>query len=376
MGGGQSKDSNAAKKGASYKEPVINGDLEEFSLEVYAQGNKFEAVKYILSDEVATKFFMDYLKSEFSAESLMFYLAVEQFKLLRSPTEITSTSATLVETYLKEGSEYEVNVSAAMKSSLLSLLVAEDLASRHGEAVRLIEIAQQEVIAMLAMNGLPRYISSGAYKKWRGDESAVASAFKHDAQPSDNPRLVEKAFSMVDQVEKELILAQGSWLKQFIAMVEILPVAVSISTADTSRRGFPLIYVNMEFERMTGFSRDSVVGRPGCKFLQSSKSEREALMQMSQALKSSQECKIDVTNFKKDGTFFRNLVCLKPILDTAGVMRYVVAVQHDITGEGISSSRNKFAESLVSHIPHTIHVPLSTAAAAAGTPLFTKEEGK
>lgn len=74
MGGGQSKDSNAAKKGASYKEPVINGDLEEFSLEVYAQGNKFEAVKYILSDEVATKFFMDYLKSEFSAESLLFYL--------------------------------------------------------------------------------------------------------------------------------------------------------------------------------------------------------------------------------------------------------------------------------------------------------------
>ncbi len=80
----------------------------------------------------------------------------------------------------------------------------------------------------------------------------------------------------------------------------------------------------------------------GCKILQSPKSEKEAISEMSSALKNGKVCKVDVTNFKEDGSFFRNLVCLKTVCDKLKVPRFVVGIQHDITGEGISATRIKY----------------------------------
>ncbi len=284
-----------------------------------------------------------------------------------SPSTVVEVSNKISSMYLNPGAEFEVNISDAMKKTLHQMIISDRIV--FSELNKLIEIAQHEIIAILAMNGFPRYIASSDYTEWRRDETAHAKTFRQllplestdyetDPVAADNSRrLINKAMTSFDTKDVFIISLHESWFKYFISCAELLPVSVSIATADQGRRGFPLVYTNPEFERMTGYSRHGIMGK-NCKFLQSSKTEREGLLIMSAALRDSALVKIDVTNFKKDGSFFRNFVTMKPILDQNGVVRYVVCIQHDITGEGISLTRGRFADKLLQCIPDVMIIPI------------------
>ncbi|RUA22478.1 PAS domain-containing protein [Billgrantia gudaonensis] len=56
-----------------------------------------------------------------------------------------------------------------------------------------------------------------------------------------------------------------------------------VTIADMRQPDIPLIYVNGAFERITGYSRDEVLGR-NCRFLQGSDTDEQALAELRQAL--------------------------------------------------------------------------------------------
>ncbi len=87
------------------------------------------------------------------------------------------------------------------------------------------------------------------------------------------------------------------------------PVGITIS--DPDREGNPLIYANEAFERLTGYSREEVVGR-NCRFLQGEESSPEAVAQMAVAIDAGEAVSVELVNYRADGEAFWNEVTIAP----------------------------------------------------------------
>lgn len=68
-----------------------------------------------------------------------------------------------------------------------------------------------------------------------------------------------------------------------------------------------------------------IIGK-NCRFLQSDKTESESIKSLSEALKYAKPTRVSITNVRKDGTLFRNLLAIKPVFDENGVYRYVLGI--------------------------------------------------
>ena len=166
---------------------------------------------------------------------------------------------------------------------------------------------------------------------------------------------VLQAFEHIDYLEVSRIMKSGSWLLTFISAVESIPICVTISTASKERIGFPLIYVNKHFESTTGYTRNEILGA-NCKFLQRDGSghrgaEADSIQRLSYALRNATSIKVAITNFRSDGSPFRNLLAIKPVFDLNGEYKYVIGVQFDLSSNGATASTLKLADELITMLP-------------------------
>jgi len=166
--------------------------------------------------------------------------------------------------------------------------------------------------------------------------------------------IVSQALVTVDEAEVVLMLRSGDWLQNLIATVEDLPLCVSLATARPERRGFPLVYVNKAFENTTGYDRKDIVGR-NCAFLQSEESEQDQIAKLQNALRTAQPVKVAITNKRKDGVNFLNLLAMKPVFDSEGIYSYVIGVQYDITNRTATQKELMLVNDLLSILPNILH---------------------
>jgi sigma-B regulation protein RsbU (phosphoserine phosphatase) len=103
-----------------------------------------------------------------------------------------------------------------------------------------------------------------------------------------------------------------------------------ITIADAKLPSQPLIYVNAGFERLTGYSAASVLGR-NCRFLQGPGTDPSIAMEIRQAIKAQRECTVEILNYRKDGVPFWNRLSLTPIFDESGHATHFIGIQSDIT---------------------------------------------
>mmetsp|Transcript_7070 Transcript_7070/g.10512 ORF Transcript_7070/g.10512 Transcript_7070/m.10512 type:complete len:348 (-) Transcript_7070:207-1250(-) len=176
----------------------------------------------------------------------------------------------------------------------------------------------------------------------------------NEAIPLNTRDIVAEAASSVDEEEIESLLSAGQWLGNLLASVENLSLCVSLATARSDRRGFPLIYVNKAFEETTGYSRSEIVGQ-NCRFLQSEYCEKDQIELMSTALATAQPVKVAITNRRKDGTDFFNLLSMKPVFDDKGVYSYVIGVQYDISQTDTHIQDIKLVDDLLSILPNILN---------------------
>ncbi|AMD01832.1 EAL domain-containing protein [Halomonas chromatireducens] len=115
--------------------------------------------------------------------------------------------------------------------------------------------------------------------------------------------------------------------------------------ADAQAKGMPIIYANGAFERMTGYTREEVLGR-NCRILQGRETDPDSLDQIRRALADFEEVNVTLCNYRKDGSPFWNNLYLAPVRDTAGVVTHFVGVQHDI------SERKAYEAKLSFHASH------------------------
>ena len=114
----------------------------------------------------------------------------------------------------------------------------------------------------------------------------------------------------------------SSWLPTLLSGVESVPIAFSLASA--TKPGFPLVYVNKQFELLTGYPRAEVLGQ-SCQFLQApGVSEESSIAAMREALLQQVGFTVSITNVRKDKRQFVNLITSKPIFDQDGILQYVI----------------------------------------------------
>ena len=117
-----------------------------------------------------------------------------------------------------------------------------------------------------------------------------------------------------------------------------------IATILTDRRAEdnPIVEANDAFVDLTGYSREEIIGQ-NCRFLAGRGTEAEAQSALRQAVEDGKTALVEITNYRKDGTPFRNAVMLAPIRDADGSVSMFIGSQMDLettgAGGGLRSTR-------------------------------------
>ena len=82
--------------------------------------------------------------------------------------------------------------------------------------------------------------------------------------------------------------------------------------------------------------------------------EATSISRITSALSEGRPVKVAITNFRKDGTPFMNLLALRPIFDVDGEYAFVVGIQFDIAEEYGAPGRLKMVENVLNSLPDTI----------------------
>uniref|UniRef100_A0A0D3KG51 PAS domain-containing protein n=1 Tax=Emiliania huxleyi (strain CCMP1516) TaxID=280463 RepID=A0A0D3KG51_EMIH1 len=89
-----------------------------------------------------------------------------------------------------------------------------------------------------------------------------------------------------------------------------------------------MVYCNNAAARLTRYSVSEMLGR-SCRFLQGPDTEDEAVGRLSASLRAAESASVELTNYRKDGSQFRNALFLQPVHDSCGACRYVIGLQAD-----------------------------------------------
>lgn len=103
-----------------------------------------------------------------------------------------------------------------------------------------------------------------------------------------------------------------------------------ISIADANQKDMPLIYVNEGFEKITGYSREEVIGK-NCRFLQQNMDNVDARKQIRSALRRKASVTVVLSNKRKDGVLFYNELHLRPLSSNGVDVTHYVGIQTDVS---------------------------------------------
>jgi diguanylate cyclase (GGDEF)-like protein/PAS domain S-box-containing protein len=103
-----------------------------------------------------------------------------------------------------------------------------------------------------------------------------------------------------------------------------------ITIADAHEQGLPLIYVNVGFEKLTGYSGAELLGG-NCSFLQGTDTDQPEIGLLRASLLRGENCLVTLRNYRKDGSMFWNELSISTIRNAEGMLTHFVGIQKDVT---------------------------------------------
>ncbi|KAH8047204.1 PAS domain-containing protein [Aureococcus anophagefferens] len=143
------------------------------------------------------------------------------------------------------------------------------------------------------------------------------------------------------------------WLSAFTQIAETWPACIVVS--DMTIPGAPMVYVNPEFCRVTEYTSKEAVGR-NCRFLQGPDTESESIGVIQRTLGKGEDCHVLLTNYRKSGEKFKNLLSMRPVFDADDVYRYVIGVQFEVVQDETLSMRLGQLDKLLRMLPKKLPV--------------------
>lgn len=125
-------------------------------------------------------------------------------------------------------------------------------------------------------------------------------------------------------------------------------VHTGIVISDAQAPGYPNIYVNPALCRITGYTRDELLGR-SMRLLQGPETDPAAVEQIRRALNAGQSCEVTLKNYRKSGDVFWNELLISPVVDDTGKITHYVGVQTDVT-EKRKAEESRHELELAKHI--------------------------
>lgn len=119
---------------------------------------------------------------------------------------------------------------------------------------------------------------------------------------------------------------------------------VAAVVSDPRQKDNPIVACNQAFMDLTGYPREEIVGR-NCRFLRGERTEPEQTAMLREAVAENRPVMVELINYKKDGTPFRNAVMIAPLFDAKGELTYFLGSQMAIDDSG--ASRHEQARALV-----------------------------
>ncbi|KAI1100619.1 putative vivid protein [Jackrogersella minutella] len=119
-------------------------------------------------------------------------------------------------------------------------------------------------------------------------------------------------------------------------VIDLGPIDASCALimCDLQQNDCPVIYASEPFMELTGYAQSETIGR-NCRFLQAPGGkvrkrsarkyvDKELIKKMRRAVESNDEIAVEVTNFKKNGQKFTNLLTMIPVYWESPTPRYSV----------------------------------------------------
>ena len=91
----------------------------------------------------------------------------------------------------------------------------------------------------------------------------------------------------------------------------------------------PIVECNEAFVALTGYPSDEIIGH-NCRFLSGEGTEPWLTEMLRNGIRRRQPVMVEILNYKKDGTPFRNAVMVAPIFDASGELEYFLGSQVEI----------------------------------------------
>jgi len=138
--------------------------------------------------------------------------------------------------------------------------------------------------------------------------------------------------------------------QQVIDSIVASPLAMVVT--NPRRPDNPIEIANPAFCALTGYAEGEVVGR-NCRFLAGDGAEPWVSGEIRRAIAEKRSVLVDILNFRRDGSPFRNGVMIAPLFDEQGEIAYFLGSQVDLGGSESSalSVRQAKARTSVTALP-------------------------
>jgi len=134
--------------------------------------------------------------------------------------------------------------------------------------------------------------------------------------------------------------------ESLVASIRVSPIAAVIS--DPRLPLNPIVAVNDAFCQLTGYPVDEIIGR-NCKFLAGPATEPWLTERISAGVRERRPVLVEILNYKRDKTPFRNAVLVAPVFDADGELEYFLGSQVELPDDAVGplSARHAHAVAVV-----------------------------
>ena len=273
-------------------------------------------------------------------------------ELFRFMQQVLATQRMLQTASTREEHDQVVATEGELAKSYATLL-GPPLEEAQGDTARerLAQMAADGLAALAASPLLEGFVSSAMSRP------LIHQLLRMDTMASDRRTLESEARTLLWDAYAAPADAAG-WLLALASVGETLPACIVI--ADMSMKGNPMVYVNPEFCRVTGYTKAEAQGR-SCRFLQGPRTEPAAVATIQDALRRGSDCHVRITNYRKSGETFSNLLMLRPVRDVGapnGPCRFCIGVQFEVTRSrsGMEARLHRLSR-LMALLPTTLPAP-------------------